>query len=382
MSKTRRFPGFRIPSIGLITALFMVSIIALVACGGGGGGGDDEDGMSQREKAIANSPALQTIEALGGTSSPAASVAASPTPVREITMDEAKKQLWVFLSKCITLDTTDIEAVQVEGNWYVRGSLRSNHETGLWEVPNAGQSVQPYDERAKEWLETVEGGCTPEKMRIMTTPIPPTPVVSGAAAASAAVWGYLVRCVSELSKDNVHAQENPLESEWIITTDEVLVDALGREANFGAWSVSYEGVITTKDSLAQVWNAYVFPTTKGEECAKQYVPNILYALPSPTPIVASTPVIPPTVRPVPTPTPKIRGASEAVNSVWAYLIPCFAGIDISDFKATYDSSNVVWVVVQVAGATTSTWSVANNGVITATNTSSRANEAIVKARSC
>ena len=367
--------------MGLIAALFMVSILALVACGGDDGDGD-EDGSSARDKAIANSPALQTIEALGGTSRAAPSATVEPTLVREISMDEAKKQLWVFLSKCITLDTTDIEAVQVEGNWYVRGSLRSNHETGLWEVPNAGQSVQPYDERAKEWLETVEGGCTPEKMRIMTTPIPPTPVVSGAAAASAAVWGYLVRCVSELSKDNVHAQENPLESEWIITTDEVLVGALGRKADFGAWSVSYEGVITTKDSLAQVWNAYVFPTTKGEECAKQYVPNILYALPSPTPIVASTPVIPPTERPVPTPTPKIRGASEAVNSVWAYLIPCFSGIDISDFKATYDSSNVVWVVVQVAGATTSTWSVANNGVITATNASARANEAIVKARSC
>jgi len=381
MSRTRHFPDFLTPSMGLIVALFMVSILALVACGGGGGGDDDEDGSSARDKAIANSPALQTIEALGGTSRAAPSATVEPTPVREISMDEAKKQLWVFLSKCITLDTSDIEAVQVEGNWYVRGSLSSSHATGLWEVPIARHSVQPYDQRAKDWLETVEGGCSSEKMRIMTTPIPPTPVVSGAASASAAVWGYLVSCVSELSKVNVHAQENPLESEWIITTDEIFVDALGMEANFGAWSVSYEGIITTKDSLAQVWNAYVFPTKKGEECARQYIPNILYALPSP-PIVANTPVTAPTERPVPTPTPNIRGASEAVNSVWAYLIPCFASIDISDFNATYDSSNVVWVVVQLAGATTSTWSVRDNGVITATNASARANEAIVRAGSC
>ena len=55
---------------------------------------------------------------------------------------------------------------------------------------------------------------------------------------------------------------------------------------------------------------------------------------------------------------------------------------LSSSKEADSSSNVIWVAVQVAGATTSTWSVANNGVITATNTSSRANEAIVKARSC
>ena len=105
MSRTRWFPGFRISSIGLIAALLMVSITALGACGGGDG---DEDGASERDKAIANSPALQTIEASGGTSGPASTVAASPTPVREISMDEAQKQLWVFLSPPISNDLKKI----------------------------------------------------------------------------------------------------------------------------------------------------------------------------------------------------------------------------------------------------------------------------------
>jgi len=379
MSLSRQFWDFHVRPIIPMMTLLMVVVFALVACGGGDSDKNAKD--DERANALANSPALQTIEARGGISTPASAstVAPSPTPVREMTMDEAQKQLWLFLSKCITLDTSDIEAVQVEGNWYVRGMLDSNHETGLWEVPNVEEPVQPYDQRAKDWLETIEGNCSQEKMLVMTTPIPPTPVVSGAASASAAVWGFLVRCASELSKDNVNAQENPLESEWIVTTDKVFVEALGREVSFGVWSVSYDGVVTRKDTLAQVWYAYVLPTKTGGECASAFVPNILYNLPSPTPVATSTA---PTQPPAPTPTARIQGSINAETSVWAYLVPCFSNVKVSDFKATFDSSNSIWVVVQTDGATVSTWSVSNNGIIKDTNSSAKQRREVVTAGSC
>ena len=369
---------FRTVSTRLISAFFILSIFALVACGGEG---SEEDGPVKTST-------LQTIEAREATNAGSNSHDA-PTPIPPLDMESAKKQLWVFLSKCITLDTSDIEAVQVEGNWYIRGRLNSGHETGLWEIGNLDQVIKPYDKRAMDWKETVGGDCSPEKMQLLTTPIPPTPVVPRGDDAAAAVWGLLVRCVSELAKQDVNAQDNPLGSEWIVTTDEVFVDALGRESHFGVWSVSYTGAVGQKDGLAEEWARYIAPTMQGQGCAVQSVENIrslLPALPTPTPLptptAAPTPRPTPTMRPAPTPTPKIRSASDAQNSVWAHLVPCFSDITLSEFTATYDSSNSVWVVVQVSGAVTSTWSVGSNGAISASNSAANSSEATVNAGTC
>lgn len=367
----------------LVSALFIFSMIALVACGGG-----EEDSDSGPAKTAAQ----QTIAAKDATnvgSDPHTVATPVPTPIPPLDMEAAKKQLWVFLSKCIILDTTDIEAVQVEGKWYVRGRLTSGHETGLWEIVSSEQAIEPYDKRATEWKETVEGDCSPEKMQLLTTPVPPTPVVPRGEDAAAKVWGLIVACVSELSKTDVLAQDNPLESEWIITTDDVFVEVLGREADFGVWSVSYTGNLKAKDDLANNWAAYVVPKSQGQDCASGYLENIrllLPMLPTPVPTITPTPTPTPrptaTMRPVPTPTPKIRGASDAQSSVWAHLVPCFSDITLSDFTATFDSSNGVWVVVQVSGAVTSTWSVGNNGVIAASNAAANDSETTVNAGTC
>ena len=81
----------------LAVAIVIMVALLLSACGG-----DDLETLSGMDKAIAGSPALQTIEARksnGTTVDPhGANVqAAAPTPIPEIDMESARKYLWVYL---------------------------------------------------------------------------------------------------------------------------------------------------------------------------------------------------------------------------------------------------------------------------------------------
>jgi len=355
-----------LPKSLAVTIVIMVALL-LSACGG-----DDLETLTGKDKAMAGSPALQTIEARtsNGTAvdphSPNVQ-AVAPTPIPEIDMESARKYLWVYLSKCITFAMSDIEGVQLDGIWYVRGRLDSKHETGLWKILDYGREIEPYDQRAKNWLVTINGECAEENMKVMTTP---TPVVTGAAYASTAIWSILVGCVSELEKSKVHASDNPSNAEWIITTDEIFVEALGREADFGVWSLSYTGVPVPKDNLAKAWYGYVYESPERPGCGPQYLDTIKAVLPALTPV------------PDPTNIPAIRNGVQAQNSVWAHLIPCFPGIVISDFAATYDDSNSNWVVLQSKESKASTWSVSNDGTITASNAAAKTDEAVVNGAEC
>jgi hypothetical protein len=259
--------------------------------------------------------------------------------------------------------------VQLDGIWYVRGRLDSKHETGLWKILDNGREIEPYDQRAKNWLVTITGECAEENMKVMTTP---TPVVTGSAYASTAIWSILVGCVSELEKSKVHASDNPSNAEWIITTDEIFVEALGREADFGVWSLSYTGVPVPKDNVAKAFYQYLYDSPERPGCGSQYLAAINAALP----------VLTPADTPNPTQAPTIRNGSQAQNSVWAHLIPCFPVIGISDFVATYDDSSSNWVVVQTKEPKASTWSVSNGGTITASNASAKTDEAVVTGAAC
>ena len=361
-----------LPKSLTVGIVIMVALL-LSACGG-----NDLETLTDKDKAIAASPALQTMEARtsnGTAVDPHSSnvQAVAPTPIPEIDMESARKYLWVYLSKCITFAMSDIEGVQLDGIWYVRGRLASKHETGLWKILDNGREIEPYDQRAKNWLVTINGECAEENMKVMTTP---TPVVTGATYASTAIWSILVGCVSELEKSKVHASDNPSNAEWIITTDEIFVEALQRDADFGVWSLSYAGVSAPKDNLANAWWGYLYEEPGRPACGPQYlgpINNLLPALPpDPTPTTA----------PNPTQAPKIRNGSQAQNSVWAHLIPCFPGIEISDFAATYDDSNSNWVVLQTKESKGSTWSVGNDGTIIASNASAKTDEAEVNAGGC
>ena len=351
----------------LAVAIVIMVALLLSACGG-----NDLETLTGKDKAMAASPALQTMEARkshGTAVDPHSSnvQAIVPTTIPEIDMESARKYLWVYLSKCITFAMSDIEGVQLDGIWYVRGKLASKHETGLWKILDNGREIEPYDQRAKNWLVTINGECAEENMQVMTTP---TPVVTGATYASTAIWSILVGCVSELEKSKVHASDNPSNAEWIITTDEIFVEALGREAHFGVWSLSYTGVHVPKDNLAKAWYGYLYETPERPGCGPQYLVPINAALPALTPV------------PEPTNTPTIRNGSQAKNSVWAYLVPCFPEVGISEFAATYDDSNSNWVVLQTKESKASTWSVSEDGNITASNASAKADEAVVNGAGC
>ena len=364
----------------LVLATLMAAIFLISACGG------DIETLSGKEKAVAGSPALQTIEARGvGNETMVNPHSTNPTPIPEMDMEGARNQLWVYLSRCISFETSDTEAVLVDGIWYVRGRLESRHETGLWKILDSGKGIEPYDQRAKDWLDTIQGECAAENMQVMTTP---TPVVTGSDYASSAIWSLIVGCVSDLQKSDVQSYENPSNSEWISTTNKIFVEVLGREAEFGVWSLSYTGIPAPKDNIAKAWYGYIF-----HDCEPQYLVPIIEALPvlpiaptpTPTPTPPPTPTPVPTMTPTPLPTaiPKVQSTLEASNSVWAHLVPCFPRIEIAEFTATYDSASSHWVVLQTKGdAGSSTWTVRSDGTITASNLSAKSDAATVSSGSC
>jgi len=365
----------------LVLAILTMAIFLISACGDVG-----IEALSGKEKAVANSAALQTIEARGVGGEPIVDPhSTNPTSIPEIDMEGARNQLWVYLSRCISFETSDTEAVLVDGIWYVRARLDSRHETGLWKILDRGRAIEPYDQRAKDWLDTIQGECAAENMQVMTTP---TPVVTGSDYASSAIWSLIVGCVSDLQKSDVQSYENPSNSEWISTTNKIFVEVLGREAEFGVWSVSYTGVPAPEDNIAKAWYGYIY-----NGCEPQYLVPIIGALPvlpiaptpTPTPTPMPTPTPVPTMTPTPFPTaiPKIQSNLQASNSVWAHLVPCFPSIDIAEFTATYDSASSHWVVLQTKGsAGSSTWTARGDGTITASNLSAKADAAAVSAGSC
>ena len=147
--------------------VLLVSVVAVIISGCIFSGDDDAD---QDESAASKSSTLSTIIAAtkaaggefnqnapgsagsGGASSRPARLHAPPVAaVAVVDQDLARKLLWVHLSRCITFNAVDIEAVQVNDEMYVRASEQSQHDTGLWKVLSTGTEIEPYDDLAKAW---------------------------------------------------------------------------------------------------------------------------------------------------------------------------------------------------------------------------------------
>ena len=143
----------RIGSFNGVGRVLLASVVAVVISGCLFSGDDDAD---QDESQASGSSTLATIIAgtkeAGGVFDPSAGNAGSGSPSSNtnpghgaegtvvVDADLARKMLWVHLSRCITFSETDIEAVQVKDEMYVRASEQSEHDSGLWKV---GSTASP-----------------------------------------------------------------------------------------------------------------------------------------------------------------------------------------------------------------------------------------------
>ena len=369
--------------------VLLASVVAAVICGCLFSGDDDEN---QAEDQAAGSSTLATIIAgtkeAGGEFDPNAGSAgpgsasgntepghgASATVA--IDRDVARKMLWVHLSRCITFSETDIEAVQVKDETYVRASEQSEHDSGLWKVGSTGEKIEPYDDMAKAWSSVVENNCDPILQTQIATPMP---VIGDASSAATALWSYLVVCFPDLSVANVRATESHLSGEWIITTDDVHLKNMDRSVNFGVWSFDGStGAGRPKNPLAEQWIGYL--TNRCDPATLESIKQMF---------------------PLPTPGFPVNNQSEAQNRLWTYLSPCFPDRTPGGTVTTVpvlDPKSGTWTITQPqtvdgppetpGGPTvtfklqTAVWAVKVDGTVTPMNQQAIANDQKIKQGAC
>ena len=339
---------------------------AFMGCGLMGGGGDEKS-----EDPMQKSTVLQTIEAkrkAGGDDQAGISSGMMPTTVPVIlSQDTAQKLLWVYLSQCITFESTDIEASQVSNEWFVRAKLQSPYKTGLWRIAIGSKEIEPYDGLAKEWQDLILTGCDPDRVTMLATP---RSYVTNESDATVVLWSYLITCFSDLKMDEVVSRSNPVQGEWIVTTKEVELSRVPRPINFGVWTLNAStAVLTPKDGLAQRWQAYI-----ASPCAPDLLEAILPLIPVPSA----------TETPFPTATPPVTTAQNAVTAVWAYLVSCYPDLQASSLTAATDPSSGDWIVTQPADLETGPpiWTVNLDGRVSPRNAAAESKEARIKQGNC
>lgn len=296
---------------------------------------------------------------------------AAPEPVVN-NEKEARNLVWVHLSQCFTLESGELEATLITGNWFVKssntggaagdaeapkapaaapgaeGALKegSSIEAGIWKVEGMTGTVEPYDVLSRQWHSVVESKCDPVALAALATPTPvpaPTaivPVIVDAAGAVAAVWSYLARC-SNVSMDLFEAPMNPVQGRWVVITK------AGSATDFGTWVVdAATGSLQPYAGLSRQWDSVV---------KLQCDPEALAALSTPTP--------------VPTPTPAVSEAGHATTTLWSYLVNCAPAMLTSDLEATLNPAKGEWVVITKPGSAVDygVWTIRSDGSISAAN---------------
>ena len=170
------------------------------------------------------------------------------TPVAQNT-DEARNLVWVFLGRCTSLDPSQLDAYQVQRDWFVKASSDSPQEFGLWKVDAKTGTIAPQDPLARELDSFVQSQCSQDLLpaSLVPTPTPrptatprptptptptPIPLVTKPEDAVAALWAYLVECFPNLAITDLQAQFDPSKGEWVVI-EQIVEDPL----DYPVWRV-------------------------------------------------------------------------------------------------------------------------------------------------
>ena len=161
-------------------------------------------------------------------------------PVVKIESD-ARVVVWTFLSKCypeLQLNLLTAYANASEGGFVVKSgaSLKTDH--GLWNVKTDG-TIKSMNAKALERdSEITSGQCKN--------------LITSETEAISAVWAYIVKCNPLLSINDLGANWDPKEEDYVVITTKVAqTRASNPEPDHGIWRVTRDAQITADNVTAQ-----------------------------------------------------------------------------------------------------------------------------------
>ena len=148
-------------------------------------------------------------------------------------------------------------------------------------------------------------------------------------------WVYLSRCTT-FNPSQLAAYE--VEEDWYVQAPDA------KKFFFGIWRIeSATGKLFPHDVTAHKWQPYV-----ETGCDPVAGLGVLPTNPTPTakppPTPTQTPRPTPTLTPIPTGTPVVPSTTDAVATLWSYLVKCFPSAELKDLKAVLDPVSDQYVV--------------------------------------
>ena len=285
-----------------------------------------------------------------------------PTPVPALvveTEDVARNLVWVHLRQCITLTSTDLIATLITGDWYVNDAAESKTKIGLWKVTAGSGAVEPNDVLSRQWEMIISSECSPESLKALTTPTPAptiTPAIADGPAAIAVVWSYLAQCLPTISIENFETRFIPSQDWWVITTK------TDSATDFGGWTVNNTtGILSPYAGFSREWDSVVKLQCNAEALASLSTPT-----------------------PVPTVTPAVIDGTQALTTLWSYLVKCAPTMTVDELAATLNPAKGEWIVITKPGLPTDygVWTVTSGGVIAPDNREAARRDSQARAGTC
>ena len=345
--------------VGLFPTLFLVSMFLLISCGGGDGETDSDcdkafNSSTGEWECIGDSysGSDNSVSSNLASASPSIQPTAVPTPVIS-NETEAGRELWVFLTKCVSIDVAHLEInTATKGDWLVKPTSNSPQEFGTWLIKPSGDLI-PHNGKAGLWDSYIKGNCDTSFMSPSATD------VQNEVGAATALWTQLAKCHPELPVNMLIAQKSQQTGDWVVVSDpSYSMD------DYGVWSVERDATIKPLNERAEeVWAALSLSSDEGGAS-------------DPTETAAGC-------------SPVIRNLEEAKDRMYAFLSSCFPELSQSEMKTNRDTIRHVWLVVtdepyadNTSERKKSIWSVDGEGRIQARNSSAKATMAIVDAGNC
>jgi hypothetical protein len=205
-----------------------------------------DSGRAQGDSPAEATPEPSLAEDAENTKSPSEETTISPPS--GVGAEEAIDLAWAFLSQCISLGANELEARQINGQWFVQASGEDPDRYGVWKVDPGTGSVEAHNIRARQWAPQINSECTQETFAqfYVATPGPPMDaVVNDAEEAITSLWATLVKCYPSIQTGNLQATLNPARAEWIVTGKPEVT------TNYGVWVVRSNGEVVPHNRQAQ-----------------------------------------------------------------------------------------------------------------------------------
>jgi hypothetical protein len=206
---------------------------------------NEPDRDPNRDAAEPPAPSTSQVNSNGGAGSPPAQIGLGPTVKGD--GDEARRRVWAFLSQCVAVGLSDLEAADIGGVWFVQDAGGEPDRYGIWKLDAGTGAVQPHSMRAREWAPRIGPACTREAFVEFYQPTPPAPsanAVTDSTQAVTALWATLVRCYPALKGEDLQATKNPANAQWIVTARPEIT------TSYGVWTVRGNGEVVPHNRQA------------------------------------------------------------------------------------------------------------------------------------